>query len=339
MAVISSIKRRASDRPGNSSQQDQQNRQIADLAARRRAELALAGQAGTTQPHEEARVEARGERRLLTRFAVGTALVAVGLLAVLVATQGFYEPGDDFGYTLGLIGGLLMVSQLVYPLRKRYSWLARLGMMNSWFRYHMVIGIAAPMLIVFHSTFKLGSTNGSIAMYTMLLVAASGLVGRYFYGHVNQGLYGRQRTLGDVTAELQASLNGVQSVFVLRSDLEPRLMAFHRYAFDANLPLWRRAWRFLTLRRKGRLLNRRLRKDAKRTLRRRRRDDHVDKTELMLSYQLAKEQFGRFIEAVVDASQFRLWERMLSIWHLVHVPFIYLLVFSGLVHVAAVHMY
>jgi hypothetical protein len=30
---------------------------------------------------------------------------------------------------------------------------------------------------------------------------------------------------------------------------------------------------------------------------------------------------------------------MFSYWHLIHVPFLYLLVFSGVVHVVAVHMY
>jgi hypothetical protein len=339
MAVITPLGRRSSDRPGSKTHQDQQSRQLADLAARRRAELALAGNAGGDLGDGFGVDGERRERRLLGRLARWVAVVAFGLLAVVVATQGLYEPGDDFGYTLGLVGGVLLLSQLVYPLRKRVAWLARLGLMNSWFRYHMLIGIAAPLLILFHSTFRAGSTNGSIALYTMLLVAASGLVGRYFYSRVNHGLYGRQRTLGDVTAEMQASLSGVQSVFVLRSDLEPRLMAFHRYAFAGNLPLWRRAWRFVILRRRGRQLYRRLRKDAKRALRRRRHDDRVDRAELVLSYQLAKEQFVRFIDAVVDASQFRLWERLLSIWHLVHVPFIYLLVFSGVVHVAAVHMY
>lgn len=334
MAVISSLGRRASDRPGNHPQQPPQ---FAELAARRRAQLAAA------DADADAQRARHGQRRLVVRFAVATALLSLVLLAGLVATLPLYEPGDDLGYTLGLVGGLLLLSQMVYPLRKRIPLLASIGMMNSWFRYHMLIGVAAPVLILFHSTFKVGSTNGSIALYTMLLVAASGLFGRFFYSRVNQGLYGRQRTLGDVTSELQASLNDVRSVFVLRSDLEPRLMAFHKHAFAADLPWWRRLWRFLTLRHRGRVLNRRLRKDAKRALRRRRHDDNVDKAaakaELMLSYQLARQQFSRFIDAVVDASQFRLWERLLSLWHLVHVPFIYLLLFSGVVHVAAVHMY
>ena len=327
MAVVSPLKRRASDKPGNTTQQVST---IADLAARRRAEAAA---------RSAKRAAGRRKRTLTTRVAVWAAIGCLVALAGIVATQNLYEPGDDFGYSLGLIGGLLLLSQMVYPLRKRIPLLARLGGMNSWFRYHMLIGIAAPVLILFHSTFKAGSTNGSIALYTMLLVASSGIVGRYFYVRVNHGLYGRQRTLGDVTATLQASLNDVQSVFAIRADLEPRLMAFHRYAFEADLPLWRRAWRFAILRYRGGRLFQQLRKDAKRALRRRRRDDHVDKGELMLSYQLAKQQCRRFIDAVVDASQFRLWERMLSAWHLIHIPFLYLLLFSGLVHVAAVHMY
>jgi hypothetical protein len=32
-------------------------------------------------------------------------------------------------------------------------------------------------------------------------------------------------------------------------------------------------------------------------------------------------------------------EALFSLWHLVHVPFLYLLVLTGIVHVVAVHMY
>jgi hypothetical protein len=53
------------------------------------------------------------------RVAILVLVVLLCGLAWLVATGELYEAGSDFGYNLGLVGGLLMVSLLVYPLRKR----------------------------------------------------------------------------------------------------------------------------------------------------------------------------------------------------------------------------
>lgn len=273
------------------------------------------------------------------RVALAVLWILLVGLAVLVSVGDLYQPGDDFGYYLGLVGGLLMLSQMLYPLRKRIPWLARLGLMDRWFKYHMVIGIAGPVLVLFHSTFQTGSTNGSIALYAMLLVAGSGIVGRFFYRRIHAGLYGRQLTLGDVTADLKASLDNVGSVFAMRQDLEPRLMGFYRDAFASDLGLLRRTWRFMTIRLRGRRLSLVIRNDIKGSLRRLRRHSQISRAESILTYKLAKQQVTSFIRAVVQAAQFRLWERFFSLWHVVHVPFLYLLVFAGIVHVIAVHMY
>ena len=273
------------------------------------------------------------------RISLGILVLLLIGLAVLVAVGEPYEPGGTLGYTLGVIGGLLMLSQLVYPMRKRFPLLARLGMMDRWFKYHMAVGITAPLLVLFHSTFKPSSINASIAFYAMLLVVLSGIVGRFIYRRVHRGLYGRQLTLGDVTTELRASLENIGSVYSLRPDIEPRLMAFYREAFDTDIGVAKKAWRFMTIRLRARRLSLVLKNDAKRALRRRRRSQGTGKTEAILSYKLARRQIDGFLSAVVQAAQFRPWERFFSLWHVIHLPFLYLLVFSGIVHVIAVHMY
>jgi hypothetical protein len=107
----------------------------------------------------------------------GFALVILGglLLALgwLVAVTKPYEAGSTLGYNMGLAGGIGMLTLLAYPLRKRFPLLQRLGDMQTWFHYHVVIGIAAPVLVLFHSTFHLGSMNGTVAFYSMLTVVAS----------------------------------------------------------------------------------------------------------------------------------------------------------------------
>jgi hypothetical protein len=266
----------------------------------------------------------------------------VGLLiflAWLVRTETLYEPGSDFGYYIGLIGGLLMLSLLLYPLRKRIVAFDRLGTMESWFKFHMVAGITGPLLVLFHSTFRTGSLNGAAALYAMLLVAISGVMGRFIYRHVHRGLYGEKLTLEEASAEVTECAEHVRSVYALQPDIEPRLKAFHDAAFDTTGSWLMQTWRFVTLHWKSRRLAKAVRRDAKTALSKQFRKQGGRRREVIVNYRLARDQIDRYLESVVKASQLSVWEKLFSFWHVLHIPFLYLLVFSGVVHVVAVHMY
>lgn len=273
------------------------------------------------------------------RLAIFLLLVMIGFMAWLVANGDLYKPGSDFGYNLGLIGGLLMLSLLLYSLRKRVRVLEPLGRMDHWFRYHMLAGIGGPLLVLFHSTFTVSSMNGAVALYAMLLVALSGVIGRFLYRHIHKGLYGRQMTLVDAQADLRASIRSLGSVFALQQDIEPRLHAFYKEAMAPLDSVGARMWRFVTLRWRSRVLARAVRLDAKRALMRMGKEKRVPRGELLLNYRLARCQIDDFLDAVIKTSQLAGWERLFSLWHVVHIPFLYLLVISGIVHVVAVHMY
>lgn len=267
-------------------------------------------------------------------------------LAWLVAFGNLFKPGSKLGYNLGLAGGLLLLSLLLYPLRKRIRTFDRLGQMESWFRYHMFIGIAAPALILFHSTFRIGSMNGRIALYAMLLVALSGLAGRFIYRHVHRGMYGKEVTLAELDAEFKSRQQNISSVFALRPDIEQQLQEFRRFAFARPDSMPQRIWRFITLRHKGKRLAHRIARDAQKA-----RASKAGEQTLILSPGQtipAQQQYERrsaerlindYIYAVVRLAQLSGWAKLLSLWHVAHVPFIYLLVFSGIAHVVAVHLY
>ncbi|MFY9329766.1 MAG: hypothetical protein WAO76_17390 [Georgfuchsia sp.] len=178
----------------------------------------------------------------------------ISFLAWLVAYGNLYKSGSQLGYNLGLVGGVLMATLLAYPLRKRLPFLEKLGSMPSWFKYHMVLGIVGPLLIMFHSTFKIGSMNGRVAFYAMILVMASGIVGRFIYRQVHIGLYGRELTLADAEAELKTSLEGIDSAIVLQPEFLQRLKDFRDNAFVEENRIWHHAWRFCTLSIQGKLL-------------------------------------------------------------------------------------
>ncbi|MBI4985178.1 MAG: hypothetical protein HZC24_07500 [Rhodocyclales bacterium] len=288
--------------------------------------------AGETAP---AAAVGRGARR----FFIGLVVAALIALGAWVAVAAPYTPGSELGYNLGLAGGLLMLALLLYPVRKRVRAFERLGKMADWFKFHMVAGIGGPLLVLFHSTFKLNSLNGSVAFYAMLLVAGSGVVGRFIYRHVHRGLYGRRLTLDGAQADLLTSRENVNSVFALRPDVEARLLAFHDYAFAPLVGTAPRVWRFVTLRWRGRRLSRAVRRDVKFALTRLQRDGRLSRQEVAVNYRLAREQILGYLDGVVRTSQLSVWEKLFSLWHVIHIPFLYLLLFAGIVHVLAVHMY
>ena len=130
-------------------------------------------------------------------------LTATAYLAVTMAlVAGWWYSDLDLisadagiGYWLGIVGASLMALLLLYPLRKRAKSFQRLGPVRYWFRTHMVFGVAGPVLIIFHSNYDLGSLNSRIALFCTIIVALSGIIGRYIYAKLHYGLYGRRASL------------------------------------------------------------------------------------------------------------------------------------------------
>ncbi len=250
-----------------------------------------------------------------------------------------YEAGSTLGYNLGLSGGLAILSLLVYPMRKRFKILRRMGAMLAWFRYHIVVGIGGPVLILFHSTFHTKSMNASVAFYAMLLVVASGIVGRFVYRRVHHGLHGSILTLSVAEDQLKASAEHVRRGLVQYPGIELHLDEFRKIAFAPLDSNFSRLWRFMTLRARGQATASYYLWQIRRTLHDARTSNKISRRQEQLGNSIAKRWIYNYINAVCNASQLKSWERLFSLWHVVHVPFLSLLVFSGVVHVIAVHMY
>ena len=165
-------------------------------------------------------------------FALGRlTLIAVAAFVPLfacwhVAQTAPYRSGTGIGYALGLVGGSLMLILLLYPLRKRMHFMQHWGPLKYWFRLHMVGGILGPALVVFHSTFRVGSLNAAVALVSMLLVVASGLVGRFLYRKIHRGLYGSELTLKELQQALQADLAAVEPLLAPLPAVADDLRAF-----------------------------------------------------------------------------------------------------------------
>jgi hypothetical protein len=278
-----------------------------------------------------------GLRWLSISGSVAATALLLGL-AYFVIDQRPYQAGDDLGYNLGLGGGVLMLTLLVYPLRKRLPSMNAWGGMRTWFFFHMLAGIVGPALIIFHSTFRLGSMNARVALYSMLLVTVSGIAGRFIYRHTNEGLYGRRITLAEKEAELEQRTGDVATLVHMAPQVATQLNAFRELAMgDLSKAAGARLWSFLTLGYRARIAKR----IALQLLDRALQETALDRPQVILtqSRQEARDEVTSYIDVVRATAEFAEWDRLFSLWHVMHIPSVYLLVLCGGIHIFAVHTY
>jgi hypothetical protein len=291
---------------------------------------ALPAQA-TAEPAE--RIPAKRSGLLLV-----PAFAALTLLAVLVSRRELYTPGSDFGYYMGVVGGIMMLTLLLYPLRKHLRFMQVLGGMRHWFRVHMLFGIIGPLLILFHSTFTIGSLNAGVALACMLLVAGSGVVGRFMYTRIHHGLYGRRATVQELQTQLGMHEGEVRSKFHFAPSVESRLKAYGELA-HRHPPGLAGAWQFLTLAPRARYVHLQCLREVKQILREHGARRGWERDKLRRRLGAASEMMAAYLKAARHAAQFGAYEQLFSLWHVLHVPFVFMLAISGMVHVIAVHMY
>ena len=133
------------------------------------------------------------------------------------------RPSGPVGIRLAILGVITFFGIYIYPFRKRWKWLARIGKTRNWLDVHVVMGTAAPVLITFHAAFRMHGLAGT-AYWIMLVVTASGFVGRYLYAQIPRRLNAAELTLQEMhsmAAELAEELQN-QSL-VSAEELEPLL--------------------------------------------------------------------------------------------------------------------
>jgi len=266
-------------------------------------------------------------------------MIVLAIAGWAVRNGGYYEAGDDFGYYLGVIGGVMMLTLLLYSLRKHIRFMHNWGATRHWFRLHMFLGIAGPTLILFHSTFRAGSVNAIVALSCMLLVAGSGIVGRVIYRKIHHGLYGRSATLQEVQANLGIIGGDVKSKFNFAPHIETRLKVFETYALSEQQSTWARFWRFATVGIRAGWTCYTVTNELKRLGHDHARKHAWDAEKLEKRVIAGKLAIRRYLDAIIDVARFSAYERLFSLWHVLHVPFVFMLVISGIAHVIAVHMY
>ena len=252
-------------------------------------------------------------------------------------THRYITPETGIGYALGIIGGSLMLVLLLYPARKRWRWLSFMGSVKAWFQTHMVMGLVGPICILYHSNFSTGAVNSNVALFCMLTVSGSGLVGRYFYTRIHHGLSERATTL----SELQSNADRLRSVSLSVSflpELLDRLLLEERQLLQrvAHCPMLFKPMHALCL---SILARGRLNGYVRRALRAAAKQSPVLAKQQPRLSRTARDYVAQRIYATREVSEFQAYTQLFSLWHVLHLPLFFMLLIAGIVHVIAVHVY
>lgn len=108
-----------------------------------------------------------------------------------------YRPAGRTGHGLGILGSAMILLLLVYSLRKRVKFMQRWGRLGTWLRYHIFLGVAGPILITLHTSFKIDGLV-AVSFWSMAAVALSGVFGRYLYQQIPRNVLGQELRSGEI---------------------------------------------------------------------------------------------------------------------------------------------
>ena len=115
------------------------------------------------------------------------------------------RPAGRVGHGLGILGSVMLVTLLVYSLRKRLKFMQRWGDLSVWLRYHIFMGVVGPILITLHTSFKVDGLV-AVSYWSMVAVALSGVVGRYLYQQIPRNVLGETLSSDDIESRNEAIL-------------------------------------------------------------------------------------------------------------------------------------
>lgn len=183
----------------------------------------------------------------------------------------------------------------------------------------MILGLVGPVVIIFHSGFKLGSFNSSVAFFCTLIVASSGLLGRYWYQRIHHGLYGskvrfEEFSAGEKLSDLLSGGPGVTDAHIGHEfqEVEAELTQLHT-GINRSLGFYRKMKKRI-----GRL------------------GREVTRSDLGSA---EKAQINKRLKNLRSICSLGINEILFSYWHVFHIPLLVMLILSALIHIAAVHLY
>ncbi|HET6348372.1 MAG TPA: hypothetical protein VFH88_04735 [Candidatus Krumholzibacteria bacterium] len=117
----------------------------------------------------------------------------------------WFRPSGYVGQTAGIITFVGFLFMWLFPMRKRFRKASWAGPVPRWLDVHIGVGMMLPLIGAIHAGFRFGGVIG-LGYIAMLIVCASGIVGRYLYVRIPRSRSGVELGLGEVAAQQRALL-------------------------------------------------------------------------------------------------------------------------------------
>ena len=229
------------------------------------------------------------------------------------------KPTGTIGHGFGVVGTAMMAGGvLLYLLRKRVGLLSGLGKLRYWLEFHIFLCTLGPFFVLLHTTFKFGGIV-SIAFWSMAIVVASGVFGRYIYAHIPKTINGSFRSAIEVQADgdrllEEIRLSGVEPAGLEGLPAQPVIAEPDSLAGAIGLAV------------RGDFERRRYRRRAARALRKAAVPSRARRRLVsLLDRQMKLEQQSRLLVP---------FQRLFGYWHVLHLPLAIVLLLVAIVHVA-----
>lgn len=235
------------------------------------------------------------------------------------------KPSGLVGHGLGMIGSLMMIVGVFgYMARKRIRRLSRLGLLKHWLEFHIFLCTLGPILVLYHTTFKLGGLV-AVSFWSMVAVVASGVVGRFIYLQIPRSIEGRELSLNELNLKKTNFLLEIQQKFSLHNDLIQLIS--HAFVSEQGLyqglfftKVWQRfsfEWQLL--------------RKIKKQLR---------------GHRLSKGEYKgivKFVKAEIVLTRRIAWlttmQKYMEHWHVIHLPFALVMLVIMIIHVVVVVLF
>jgi hypothetical protein len=109
------------------------------------------------------------------------------------------RPSGLVGQSAGIIAFAIFMFLWLYPARKKWKRLAFTGSVGKWLDVHITSALVLPLLLGVHAAWHSDGIIG-LGMVAMLVVIASGVVGRYLYTRIPRARTGVELSRDEVSA-------------------------------------------------------------------------------------------------------------------------------------------
>jgi len=236
------------------------------------------------------------------------------------------RPSGAVGQSAGIVAFVIFIFLWLYPLRKKWKRLAFTGSVGRWLDVHVASALLLPLLLATHAAWRSDGVIG-LGLVAMLVVIASGVVGRYLYTRIPRARSGVELTREDVAATRRDLMERLAESTGLAPDALEALLATDTDAESRGLmaAFRRMIVNDFTRRRRRRELRRRWAalQGTRKTLAGRALDEAV----ALADREMALAQQARMLDAT---------HRVFRFWHVAHRPFAVTALVAVTIHIIVV---